>query len=246
MKIFIRQRSLAIKTQRIRRYLLYAIGEIILVVVGIVIGLQVNNWNEQNTRQQKINTYYDRIHEEVTFSIQLIEYNTQFSDSLITGLTYCLESIAAKKVDSVFVQNLAYLTDNEQQTFFFPVIDEFLELGYLSSVADLALREQFKLLAYFRKQSAVDDVNIQTFSEHLLKPTLVDKLNYLDIDFMHRHKAYPDPLQFDNDPENDYQQLAEDLELWNLIIYRIDIEKNRIINNEQLINVLKNIQQKVE
>ena len=224
---------------------MYAIGEIILVVVGIVIGLQVNNWNEQNTRQQKINTYYERIHEEVDFSIQLIEYNTQFSDSLIAGLTYCLESIAAKSIDSTFVQHLAYLTDNEQQTFFFPVIDEFMELGYLSSVEDLALREQFKLLAYFRKQSAVDDVNIQTFSERLLKPTLVDKLNYLDIDFMHRHKAYPNPLRFTNDPENDYQQLAEDLELWNLIIYRIDIGKNRIINNGQLINVLKNIQQKV-
>jgi hypothetical protein len=28
------------------RYLLYAIGEIILVVIGILIALQINNWNE--------------------------------------------------------------------------------------------------------------------------------------------------------------------------------------------------------
>ena len=28
-------------------YLLYAIGEILLVVVGILIALQINNWNEQ-------------------------------------------------------------------------------------------------------------------------------------------------------------------------------------------------------
>jgi len=28
------------------RYLLYAIGEIALVVIGILIDLQINNWNE--------------------------------------------------------------------------------------------------------------------------------------------------------------------------------------------------------
>lgn len=29
------------------KYLLYAVGEILLVVIGILIALQVNNWNEQ-------------------------------------------------------------------------------------------------------------------------------------------------------------------------------------------------------
>jgi len=31
---------------RTSRYLKYAIGEIILVVIGILIALQINNWNE--------------------------------------------------------------------------------------------------------------------------------------------------------------------------------------------------------
>jgi hypothetical protein len=35
------------------RYLKYAIGEIILVVIGILIALQINNWNE-NRRLQKV------------------------------------------------------------------------------------------------------------------------------------------------------------------------------------------------
>ena len=29
------------------KYLRYAIGEIVLVVIGILIALQINNWNEQ-------------------------------------------------------------------------------------------------------------------------------------------------------------------------------------------------------
>ena len=32
---------------RTGRYLKYALGEIILVVLGILIALQINNWNEQ-------------------------------------------------------------------------------------------------------------------------------------------------------------------------------------------------------
>ena len=35
-----------IDNQRVSKYILYALGEIFLVVIGILIALQVNNWNE--------------------------------------------------------------------------------------------------------------------------------------------------------------------------------------------------------
>ena len=41
----VRQRLLA--ENGFRKYLLYAIGEILLVVIGILIALQINNWNEE-------------------------------------------------------------------------------------------------------------------------------------------------------------------------------------------------------
>ncbi|HBR54223.1 MAG TPA: hypothetical protein DEA82_11320, partial [Flavobacteriaceae bacterium] len=51
----IRQRLIA--DNRFSKYLLYAIGEIILVVIGILIALQINNWNEERKErftEQKI------------------------------------------------------------------------------------------------------------------------------------------------------------------------------------------------
>jgi len=44
-----------IKKNRTSKYLLYAIGEIILVVIGILIALQINNWNieTQNKKQER-------------------------------------------------------------------------------------------------------------------------------------------------------------------------------------------------
>ena len=35
-----------------RKYLLYAVGEIALVVIGILIALQINNWNEEEKKKQ--------------------------------------------------------------------------------------------------------------------------------------------------------------------------------------------------
>jgi hypothetical protein len=44
--LFRRIREKLIASGSITKYLLYAIGEILLVVIGILIALQVNNWNE--------------------------------------------------------------------------------------------------------------------------------------------------------------------------------------------------------
>ena len=35
------------------KYLKYAIGEIVLVVLGILIALSINNWNERNKERGK-------------------------------------------------------------------------------------------------------------------------------------------------------------------------------------------------
>ncbi|MEH6514960.1 MAG: hypothetical protein V7670_17480 [Maribacter arcticus] len=40
----IRQRLLT--ENKFSKYMLYAIGEVILVMIGILLALQVNNWNE--------------------------------------------------------------------------------------------------------------------------------------------------------------------------------------------------------
>ncbi len=38
---------------KLSKYLLYAIGEIILVVLGILIALQINNWNQSKIKDAK-------------------------------------------------------------------------------------------------------------------------------------------------------------------------------------------------
>ncbi|MDX1591758.1 MAG: DUF6090 family protein [Balneolaceae bacterium] len=42
-----------------RTYLVYAIGEILLVVIGILIALQVNNWNEKRINEQELSILFN-------------------------------------------------------------------------------------------------------------------------------------------------------------------------------------------
>ncbi|MFN1835220.1 DUF6090 family protein [Balneola sp. MJW-20] len=50
--LFRRIRQKLIESGSVTKYLLYAIGEILLVVVGILIALQVNNWNEERRQRE--------------------------------------------------------------------------------------------------------------------------------------------------------------------------------------------------
>lgn len=50
---------------RVKRYVFYAIGEIALVVIGILLALQINNWNEAYKDRQLEQEYYCKLLEDV-------------------------------------------------------------------------------------------------------------------------------------------------------------------------------------
>jgi hypothetical protein len=50
-----------IKENKVSKYLLYAIGEIILVVIGILFALQINNANEYRKERLKAKVYIEKI-----------------------------------------------------------------------------------------------------------------------------------------------------------------------------------------
>ncbi|WP_242156338.1 DUF6090 family protein [Aestuariivivens sediminis] len=53
IKIFRNIRRQLLSEGRTGKYLKYAIGEIVLVVIGILIALQINNWNEHRKEREK-------------------------------------------------------------------------------------------------------------------------------------------------------------------------------------------------
>jgi hypothetical protein len=50
IKLFRKIRYDLMEKNKTGKYFKYAIGEIVLVVIGIIIALQINNWNENRTK----------------------------------------------------------------------------------------------------------------------------------------------------------------------------------------------------
>lgn len=61
MKLFRRIRHKLILDNRKYQYLKYAFGEIILVVIGILIAIQINNWNQSIKDNDSLNEYLTKI-----------------------------------------------------------------------------------------------------------------------------------------------------------------------------------------
>lgn len=72
-----------LEKSRFKSYLLYALGEIVLVVIGILIALQINNWNQ---RRQKEEVFHNSL-EQLYNSIKLD------TESLIFGIEYTQDQI---------------------------------------------------------------------------------------------------------------------------------------------------------
>ena len=85
------------------RYLKYAIGEIALVIIGILIALQINNWNEQRNNQVKLKSYI------LEYRADLIN-NIGFFDEQNEGMQESIDKntkfLQIKNFDTISVDSL--------------------------------------------------------------------------------------------------------------------------------------------
>lgn len=66
IKFFRKIRQKLVEQNRASKYLLYALGEIILVVIGILIALQINNWNENRKDNLQEAVFIKQLKEDLT------------------------------------------------------------------------------------------------------------------------------------------------------------------------------------
>ncbi|MFT5984434.1 MAG: sensor domain CHASE-containing protein, partial [Ulvibacter sp.] len=66
IKFFRKIRQKMLSESKLGKYLLYAIGEIVLVVIGILIALQINNNSANQKKQQFEITILENIKEDIS------------------------------------------------------------------------------------------------------------------------------------------------------------------------------------
>ena len=82
IKVFRKIRQNLLSEGKTGKYLKYAIGEIILVVIGILIALQINNWNENRLQQKQLLSVYERTLTDIDNDIKELTTTLKHHDSI--------------------------------------------------------------------------------------------------------------------------------------------------------------------
>jgi len=147
----IRQRLLT--ENRFRKYFLYAVGEILLVVIGILIALQVNNWNQENKERIDELKFLSRLREDIM--VDNAYFNRRINDATLfiewsDEFLYCLfeKQQSLEEAESIW-KLFEYFDGSEMMTIQNSTFSEMLYAGKLELITNPELKSL--LLDYYRK-----------------------------------------------------------------------------------------------
>ena len=150
IKFFRHIRQNLIMENKTSKYLKYAIGEIVLVVIGILIALQINNWNEANNAKLKENATLKNFVQDLKSDSISYSLNLQLLKDIST-LHQKLYEIGVKNNDTIFIKNPNTI---RRLPYYNPIAKE-NDPQIASKISNDSIRKA--VLNYFRAMKDMDD-----------------------------------------------------------------------------------------
>ena len=104
LKFFRKIRRNLLTQNKFSKYLFYAIGEILLVVIGILIALQINNWNNGRIERKEEEKSYLNIRRQIIDDkndlLKVMEFNNYFTRAYQYGIKLIISGNRSK-IDSL-------------------------------------------------------------------------------------------------------------------------------------------------
>ena len=237
----IRQRLLS--GNKFSKYLLYAVGEILLVMIGILLALQVSNWNNERidaSREQTIlknlsvdfKNNFDNVNEVSGKSFEAYQASVKLleiikSDDPIdpTEIEYLVDEIINK------IQSLDIITGS---------LDELFNTGSLHLIRDPKLRKQLSNWSFYYSDTEDDIVIYRDYLFGFFIPSLTGKVRLRN---MSVPSFFEDELDLENitrsNFELDYQNAIRTVEFENQVY-------NNTLNYMYVLNSYKVFQNYLE
>ena len=110
IKFFRKIRRTLLKNGNIRQYLTYAAGEILLVMIGILLALQVNNWNEGEKQRMEEMNVLSRMIAELDRNADRLNsfYGNKSIENLTTQITF-FDSVTVLMADGVNTNEIDFI-----------------------------------------------------------------------------------------------------------------------------------------
>lgn len=193
IKFFRKIRQKLLSENRFSKYLIYAVGEIVLVVIGILIALSINNRNEISKNSEKEYKYLSNIRSEVIGDSLSLEggwfRNRQRKiEALELAKLYVMGNYSPKDT-LFFINQIGFGGINSRASLMGSsrTYNELVSTGNLSLISNDSIRDQ--IVSYYSDKDFIDIYisNIRTdFASYfnslkVFNPQYPDSINTLEI-----------------------------------------------------------------
>ena len=202
---------------KLRTYLAYAVGEIFLIVVGILIALQISDWNEGKKDRQKEIKILTSLHQDFATNIDrldaaLLEYDEMDASNLIMMGYVGKPAEAFENIDPLSVIKTVYaITEIVDGTLSSVLSTEKLELIQDDVLKKMLTAYPASILSFKQREE-----NLEKLVLEVQRPLIESHVSLL------AELLPPDELQFDQvrsqAAKSDYHGLLNDVR-WQNVLY---------------------------
>jgi competence protein ComGC len=159
IKFFRYIRKSLLMEDKTSKYIKYAIGEIVLVVIGILIALQINNWNKSQNEKQIEKQYLKNIVRDLEEQIKSIEVQMENEQSYYEAASYLIEDYNEDyrlTLDSTFYKLASSLTSRKTFVITDPTYTDLISSGNINIIRNQAYKD--KLLNYYQELERIEKI----------------------------------------------------------------------------------------
>jgi hypothetical protein len=215
-------RKKLIDEDNVRRYLLYAIGEILLVVIGILIALQVNTWNENRKIANEEQAILVRLLEDLEFA------KTQSEQFLLREKEDIDRLILALGSQQILAETLQQA--NPDQFFYDAVWDLSFDVPVIITYTDLQNAGDTGKIRNSRLRNRLSEMGLKILMlESIIGDRLsvhqnrIDNIVEYELNFVPLLAAEKNLTSIHPGDDNDYIQIMQKHNVRNLLGVKLDL-----------------------
>jgi hypothetical protein len=247
IKFFRKIRQNLLVKNKTSQYFKYAIGEIVLVVIGILIALQINNWNEERNNRKEEFFILDKLQSDLETDIENLVFTNKYLEIDIKNYIVSLEILGRKREASKeeFLKNfgsiLAIISFDQNNTTF----NNLVSSGKLEIITNKELYNA--IVTYYTDDYSSWDTALKDYTRNIIAPYLL-KYDYIpQADKSNMAVLYKNfSLNFYQTDLDSFDIEAKTLEDYRKDIFIINILRQKLYNLQGQLLEYKNLLEQIK
>lgn len=243
IKLFNKMRKQLLIENKMGRYFKYAIGEIVLVMIGILLALQVNNWNNNRMLKNEELKVMKSLHKE--FSENLVKFD--FAYKFHINRKRVIETIMSVNPTELATDSLINLMQgvNDNYTFdpYQGIYNSIINSGKIELISNDSLKNKISRIQDIVRDYQEEEIGVREFTKQNLYPfQLGESMGYFNYDLNNK--------SLNQSIKTNYVKMIESIRFNNLMQHlrgwMSSIFEEGPILRKELLSIINLLEQEIE